>query len=150
MSQKIAITTSSFGKQSSEPVEILRSAGFDLVFNPHGRKLTKPETIELLREADGVVAGTEALDREVLSKLPKLRIISRIGTSMDNVDSAYAEERCIPVYNTPDGPTQGVAELALGGLLGLLSKVSLVRREVGEVCALCARCTHHRTGRRHF
>jgi polyferredoxin len=30
----------------------------------------------------------------------------------------------------------------LGGLLGLLSKLSLVRREVGEDCALCARCTH--------
>ena len=30
----------------------------------------------------------------------------------------------------------------LGGLLGLLSKLSLVRREVGEDCARCARCTH--------
>ena len=30
----------------------------------------------------------------------------------------------------------------LGGLLGLLSKLSLVRREVGDECALCARCTH--------
>jgi MauM/NapG family ferredoxin protein len=30
----------------------------------------------------------------------------------------------------------------LGGLLGLLSKLSLVRREVSDECALCARCTH--------
>jgi MauM/NapG family ferredoxin protein len=30
----------------------------------------------------------------------------------------------------------------LGGLLGLLSKLSLVRREVRDECALCARCTH--------
>ena len=30
----------------------------------------------------------------------------------------------------------------LGGLLGLLSKLSLVRREVSDHCALCARCTH--------
>jgi MauM/NapG family ferredoxin protein len=30
----------------------------------------------------------------------------------------------------------------LGGLLGLLSKLSLVRREVGDGCAQCARCTH--------
>jgi MauM/NapG family ferredoxin protein len=30
----------------------------------------------------------------------------------------------------------------LGGLLGLLSKLSLVRREVGDDCAQCARCTH--------
>ena len=30
----------------------------------------------------------------------------------------------------------------LGGLLGLLAKLSLVRREVGDGCAQCARCTH--------
>jgi polyferredoxin len=30
----------------------------------------------------------------------------------------------------------------LGGLLGLLSKLSLVRREVSGACAQCARCTH--------
>ncbi len=30
----------------------------------------------------------------------------------------------------------------LGGLLGLLSKLSLVRREVSDECTLCARCTH--------
>jgi MauM/NapG family ferredoxin protein len=30
----------------------------------------------------------------------------------------------------------------LGGLLGLLSKLSLVRRQVSDHCAQCARCTH--------
>jgi MauM/NapG family ferredoxin protein len=30
----------------------------------------------------------------------------------------------------------------LGGLLGLLSKLSLLRRQVGDGCADCARCTH--------
>ena len=30
----------------------------------------------------------------------------------------------------------------LGGLLGLLAKLSLVRRKVGDECTLCARCTH--------
>jgi len=30
----------------------------------------------------------------------------------------------------------------LGGLLGLISKLALVRREVEGQCALCARCTH--------
>jgi MauM/NapG family ferredoxin protein len=31
----------------------------------------------------------------------------------------------------------------LGGLLGLLSRLSLLRRDVGERCARCARCTGH-------
>jgi D-3-phosphoglycerate dehydrogenase len=123
VSPKIAITTSSFGKESSAPVEALTAAGFELVFNSLGRKLTKPETVELLRDADGVIAGTEALDREVLSQLPRLKIISRVGTAVDNVDPVYAKERGISVFNTPDGPTHGVAELALGGLLALLRRI---------------------------
>jgi D-3-phosphoglycerate dehydrogenase len=123
VSLKIAITTSSYGKESSAPVEALTAAGFELVFNPHGRKLTKPETVELLRDVDGVIAGTEVLDREVLSQLPRLKVISRVGTAVDNVDPVYAKERGIPVFNTPGGPTNGVAELALGGLLALLRRI---------------------------
>jgi D-3-phosphoglycerate dehydrogenase / 2-oxoglutarate reductase len=123
LSPIIAITTSSFGKESGEPLEMLRAAGCTLILNPHGRKLTKPETIELVREADGLIAGTETLDREVLTQLPKLRVISRVGTAVDNVDQVCAAERCIPVFNTPDGPTDGVAELTLAGLLALLRRV---------------------------
>jgi D-3-phosphoglycerate dehydrogenase len=123
LNPQIAITTSSFGKESSEPVDLLRAAGFTLVVNPHGRKLTKPETVELVRAADGLIAGTETLDREVLTQLPRLRVISRVGTAVDNVDQVCAAERCIPVYNTPDGPTDGVAELTLAGLLALLRRV---------------------------
>lgn len=123
MSPIIAITTYSFGKESGEPLEMLRAAGCTLILNPHGRKLTKPETVELVREADGLIAGTETLDREVLTQLPKLRVISRVGTAVDNVDQVCAAERCIPVFNTPDGPTDGVAELTLAGLLALLRRV---------------------------
>ncbi|HEY5119613.1 MAG TPA: phosphoglycerate dehydrogenase [Anaerolineales bacterium] len=123
MSPHIAISTSTFGKESSEPVDLLRAAGFTLAFNPHGRKLTKAETVELVGAADGLIAGTESLDREVLTRLPRLRVISRVGTAVDNVDLICAEERCIPVYNTPDGPTDGVAELTLAGLLALLRRL---------------------------
>lgn len=132
MSPHIVITTSTFGKESFEPMEMLEAAGMTFTTNPYGRKLTKVETIELVREGDGLIAGTELLDLDVLSHLPRLRVISRVGTAVDNVDMAYAAERGIPVYNTPDGPTNGVAELALGGILALLRRIpqsdSAIRR----------------------
>jgi D-3-phosphoglycerate dehydrogenase / 2-oxoglutarate reductase len=123
VTKKIAVTTSSFSRESAEPMRLLESAGFSVVVNPHGRKLTKPETIDFLKDIDAVVAGTEALDREVVSQLPKLKVISRVGTAVDNVDKVYAAERGIPIFNTPDGPTLGVAELVLGGLLSLLRHI---------------------------
>jgi D-3-phosphoglycerate dehydrogenase / 2-oxoglutarate reductase len=123
MTKQIAVTTTSFARESHAPLDVLEKAGFTVVMNSRGRKLTKPETTDFLKTVDGVIAGTEALDREVLSQLPGLRVISRVGTAMDNVDLAYAKERGIPVFNTPDGPTQGVAELTLGGLLSLLRRI---------------------------
>jgi len=123
VTKKIAITTSSFARESQEPLDILQAAGYSVSANALGRKLTKPETVEFLQDTDAVVAGTEALDREVLSQLPKLKVISRVGTAIDNVDAVYAQERGIPVFNTPDGPTPGVAELALGGLLAVLRRI---------------------------
>jgi D-3-phosphoglycerate dehydrogenase / 2-oxoglutarate reductase len=123
MPPHIVITTSTFGKESFEPMEMLEAAGLTFTTNPYGRKLNKVETIELVREADGLIAGTELLDRDILEHLPRLKVISRVGTAMDNVDLACAKERGIPVYNTPDGPTDGVAELALGGILALLRRI---------------------------
>jgi D-3-phosphoglycerate dehydrogenase len=120
MSVTVGITTSSFGREDSEPLDRLRRAGMDCRLNPYGRKLQLEEIVPFLIEADAVIAGTETLNRTVLSQLPRIRVISRVGVGLENVDLGYAKERGIEVFSTPDGPTQGVAELALGGLLAVL------------------------------
>ncbi|MFV0423097.1 phosphoglycerate dehydrogenase [Oleidesulfovibrio sp.] len=127
---KIAITTSSFAKFSEEPLDLLRKAGIGYVLNPHGRKLTEDETIELLQGCVAVAAGTEPLTARVMDALPELKIISRCGTGMDNVDMSAAKERGIAVRNTPDGPTQAVVELTLGLALDLMRQVTRMDREL--------------------
>ena len=42
---------------------------------------------------------------------------------MDNIDLKYAELKGIKVVNTPLGPTQSVAELALGLTLSALREI---------------------------
>lgn len=127
---KIAITTSSFARFSKEPLRLLEEAGIEYVLNPHGRALTEDEAIELLKDCDGVAAGTEPLTRKVMDAATRLRVISRCGTGVDNVDLAAAEQKGIAVRNTPDGPTLAVAELTVGIMLNLLRQVSLMDREV--------------------
>lgn len=112
--------TSSFGKASSAPEKLLEKYGYKLIKNPHGRTLTKEETIELLQDADGLLAGLEPLDREVLEKSRgKLKALARVGIGMDNVDAEAAKEFGIAVSNTPDAPTEAVAEMTLATALGL-------------------------------
>lgn len=141
MKGKIVITTTSFGEYNAEPLKLLEAKGFEAVLNPYGRKLRKEEILELCKEAIGIIAGTETLDAEVLNKLTQasalshkscLKVISRCGTGMDNVDLDAAKRLGIKVFNTPDAPTLAVAELAVGLILSLLRKVcymdALVRK----------------------
>ncbi|MFA5906253.1 MAG: phosphoglycerate dehydrogenase [Desulfobacula sp.] len=127
---KIAITTSSFAQFSAEPLSLLKEAGIEYTSNLLSRKLTEEETINLLKECVGVAAGTESFTTHVMDALPELKVISRCGTGMDNVDLKAADERGITVRNTPDGPTLAVAELTLSYALDLLRKVTQMDREL--------------------
>jgi len=130
MIPKIAITTTSFAKFDDKPIQLLKDSGFEVVLNPHGRKLTCNEVIELASDAVGLIAGTESLDKATLEKLPLLKVISRCGVGMDNVDLEVATQLNIKVFNTPFGPTLAVAELTVGLILDLLRKVTVMDREM--------------------
>jgi len=128
----IQVTTSTYGKAGSKPIDYLNEQGIEFRTNPYGRKLTEDEAIELLADVEGVIAGTEPLTKNVLSKLPDLKVISRCGTGMNNVDLEYAKERGIPVLNTPDVHVDAVAELALAGTLCLLRNIVSGDQEIRD------------------
>lgn len=111
------------GQCGSEPFDLLRENGYEVINNPYGRKLTEDEVIELAKDCDGIVAGVEPLTPRVMDALPGLKCISRVGVGMDNVDLEYAKQKGIIVVNTPDGPTRGVAELTLAMTLSLLRRI---------------------------
>ena len=125
----ILIGPSSFGALDPAPLNTLKSAGFEVINNPFGRKLIKGELLELLQGVRGLVAGLEPLDREVLEK-SNLEVISRCGSGMSNVDLEAAKELGIEVFSTPHGPTTAVAELTLGALLSLLRMIPIMDRDL--------------------
>jgi D-3-phosphoglycerate dehydrogenase len=123
----ILITTSSFGKNDRGPLDFLEKAGFGFELNPFGRKLTTAEVDELiaLHKPVGMIAGVEPLNESTLKKAPGLKVISRAGIGMDNVDQQAAEAVGIAVRNTPDAPTGAVAELTISLILSLLRQTHL-------------------------
>jgi D-3-phosphoglycerate dehydrogenase / 2-oxoglutarate reductase len=125
---KVLIGPSSFAEENRAPHERLVEAGFQVVGNPFRRKFTKEETPALLgKDIAGLVAGLETLDREVLTQ-SGLKVVSRCGAGMANVDLEAARELGIRVYNTPFGPTQAVAEMTVGCLLSLVRQVPQMDR----------------------
>jgi len=127
---KILLSPSSFGEISAEPIKILESHGFRVTRNPFGRKLTAEEVVAHGYDCIGIVAGVEDLSRRVLQNLPSLRCISRVGTGLDNIDLQAANEMGIVVRNTPYGPTQAVAELAIGLAFALLREIPMANADL--------------------
>lgn len=126
----IAISTSSFGKIDEKPLKILKSSGVSPLLNPSGRKLSKSELVDLAKGSIGLIAGTEILDEDVFCQLPELRVISRCGVGMDNVDQVAAKAYSIEVHNTPDAPTLAAAELTVGLILSLLRHTARMDRDL--------------------
>ena len=130
MNKTILFSTSSFNLEIPE-CDALRATGFNLVKNPLGRRMTEQEACELLNEGViGVVAGLEPLNQKVLGTAKALKVISRCGVGLDNVDIKAANDLGILVFNTPDAPSRPVAELALAHMLNLLRGVSKTDRQI--------------------
>lgn len=126
---KILISTTSFDRNNQFLKEFCAN-GNEVIFNPYGRKLMPAELIEIATDAIGIIAGTELIDKDILEKLPRLRVISRCGVGLDNVDLECCKSLGIHVYNTPSAPTLAVAELTIGLMLNLLRGVSLMDRRI--------------------
>ena len=126
----IFISTTTFAEYDSTPLEMLKRAGVEVHLNPHRRILIAEELVKLAAEVEGLIAGTESLDKDTLKKLKHLRVISRCGAGLDNVDLQAAEELGIKIYSTPDAPTKAVAELTLGLMLNCLRRISRADRSI--------------------
>ena len=132
MLSKIAITTTSFAEFDSSPIALCGAHGFEVSCNPFARKMNVREIIEIAKDAVGLIAGTELINRETLSNLPSLKVISRCGTGLDNIDLAAAKRLGIKVFNTPGAPTTAVAELTIGLILDSLRGISKSDRKIRQ------------------
>ncbi len=122
----IAITTTTFAKIDTAPLQVLTQHGLQYKCNPHGRTLSAQEVPALLENCVGVIAGTEPLTADVLKLCPKLKVISRLGVGLDNVDTIFAEQQGIIVKTTSAKALgQAVAEYTLALTLNLLRHVSI-------------------------
>lgn len=130
---KIVVSTSSFDFEHNPTIQRLRSLGFTVIGNPHRRKLTEDEIIDLLgTDTTALLAGVEPLTKRVLANAKALRVIARCGTGMDSVDLHAAQQQNIKVSNTPEAPAQAVAELTLGLMLDCLRQIHHTDRSVRQ------------------
>lgn len=70
-----------------------------------------PRFGELLGRAEGLVVRTYTqVNRALLARAPRLRVVGRAGVALENIDIAACRERGVEVVHTPSANTRAVVE----------------------------------------
>lgn len=100
------------------------------VFNDAGRALAGQELIDFVAPHDAAVVALERIDETVLRALPRLRVISKYGVGLDNVDLAAAARLGIKVGWTGGVNRRAVSELAISLIIAGLRGVAHCYEEI--------------------
>ena len=105
-------------KISERGIALLKETGWNIVLPAAAALATE------IADADGIVVRSATkVNRELLEKALKLRVIGRAGVGVDNVDMDAATLRGVLVMNTPGGNAVSVAEHTFALMLGLARSV---------------------------
>jgi phosphoglycerate dehydrogenase-like enzyme len=81
--------------------------------------LTASELIDVVGDADGLLAGVDTIDATVFGQAPRLRVVARYGVGVDRVDLDAARRYGVVVTTTPGANANAVAELTIALLFAL-------------------------------
>jgi D-3-phosphoglycerate dehydrogenase len=88
-------------------------------------EITPENLIKIISSYEGlIIRGRTKVTKEIIDNGHHLKIIGRVGTGLDNVDTSAAKKHQIVVVNAPDGNTNAVVELTINLMLSLLRNLA--------------------------
>ncbi len=84
-----------------------------------------------IADYDAMVISTSVLiDKPLLQKAHKLKVIGRLGSGLDHIDLSYAASEGIKIISTPEANSRAVAEHVLAMMLSYHNNICKAQREV--------------------
>ncbi|WP_415806948.1 hydroxyacid dehydrogenase [Bordetella muralis] len=111
-------------------VDVLQAAGARVIYLPAADDVQAVRHIMATEPVDAVISRTVALDAEAIASCPTLKVISKHGVGVSNIDVAACTERGIPVYVTPGANAQSVAEMTLGLMFAAARRIHWMDSEL--------------------
>ncbi len=127
MTYTIFITAS---KLAPAGMQRLESAGCRVLFLNKTQDPTEVESVLATNSVDAIISRTITLSAVAIRSCPTLKVISKHGVGVSNIDVAAATERNIPVYVTPGANAQSVAEMTIGLMLSTARRIPWMDREL--------------------
>ncbi len=120
---RVAVTPPAFCKSQSLKTELLGHFP-NAVFNEKDRYLSGPDLVDFLTNADAALIGRDPINTELISSLPKLRMVAKYGVGLDNLDQEALSCAGIELRVAFGTNRRSVAELTLGFMIGLCHNMS--------------------------
>lgn len=121
---KIAVITPLFSR-SAELMQLLGNHFSDIKHNADNTLKTKADLIAFLHDVDGAIVGREEIDDEILSACPQLKILSRYGVGLDNLDLEAMKKRGVALGWSGGTNSNSVAEITLSLMLSLIRNLHI-------------------------
>ena len=115
---KVVVTSISFSKSTVLKKSLLKIFP-NSIFNETDQRLSGEKLIQFINDADAAIVGIETIDESLLKHTPSLKIISKYGVGLDNIDQKSLKNRGITQGWTGGVNQRSVSELTLGFMLGL-------------------------------
>ncbi|MDH7516676.1 MAG: D-2-hydroxyacid dehydrogenase [Bacteroidota bacterium] len=114
---------------SKDGADLLTAAGHELTLT----KYTPEELLAHIAEYDAIIVRSATkVTKEVIDAGAKLKVIARGGVGLDNIDTAHAKSKGIPVLNTPGASAISVAELAIGHMFAVCRFLNVSTMEMRQ------------------
>lgn len=101
-------------------INLLKSVGFEVIY----ASSSDPKVVAReIKGIDGVIVRTAPFTSEIIEQADSLKVISRHGVGVDNIDIECASKKGILVLNTPGVNDVSVAEHTIAMILAISKRI---------------------------
>ena len=119
---RVAVTPPSFCK--SESLRSKLSGLFpNTIYSEKNNYLLESELVDFLIGAEAAIIGRDPVTQSALDALPELKMISKYGVGLDNLDLDAIRKKGIELAVTAGANKSSVAELTLSFMVGLCHNI---------------------------
>jgi len=110
-------------------IKVLESK-YDVIFSPNP---SREKLIDLIVDQEVLIfrSGVD-VDEDLMERAPKLRLLIRAGSGVDNVDLEYVSKRRLELVRVPEPGAKAVAEMTFALFLGLTRNLIEADRSMRE------------------
>ena len=119
-------------KLAAAGMDYLKKAGCRVLLLEGTKDAAEVEQLLASNEVHGVISRTVDLTAKAVAASPHLKVISKHGVGVSNIDVAAASARGIPVFVTPGANAASVAEMTVALMLAAARRVCWMDREIRD------------------